>query len=153
MNKSIKTEIDINSSPEEVWRILTDFKDYPKWNPFIISIEGELIPGTRLINTMRNGEKTFRFKPTVLRVVPYQYFDWEGHLFLNGIFDGHHYFEIEVLNEQQVKLNHGEYFSGILSRFILKKIANSTRENFIQMNMAIKQLAECSPLKCNRHHK
>jgi uncharacterized protein YndB with AHSA1/START domain len=39
--KEIKTEIIINSKPEKVWSILTDFKNQPNWNPFISNISGE----------------------------------------------------------------------------------------------------------------
>jgi hypothetical protein len=144
MNKSIKTEIVINASKEKVWRILTDFKSYPRWNPFIIGIEGELAKGKTLINTMRNGDKKFQFKPKVLSVVPFQYFDWLGSLFVKGLFDGHHYFEIEELAPNQVKLSHGEHFSGLLSTTILKKIAEETRNNFVRMNSALKQQAEAN---------
>lgn len=43
--KEIKTEIDISSTPENVWRILTDFSKYLEWNPFIDQISGELKEG------------------------------------------------------------------------------------------------------------
>jgi hypothetical protein len=144
MNKSIKTEIIINASKEKVWQVLTDFKSYPRWNPFIISIEGQLAKGKTLTNTMVNRSKKFRFKPKVVSVVPFRYFDWLGNLFIKGLFDGHHYFEIEELMPHQVKLSHGEYFSGLLSASILKKIAEDTRNNFIRMNNALKQQAEAN---------
>ena len=35
MKKEIKTEILIKASPQIVWSILTDFENYPHWNPFI----------------------------------------------------------------------------------------------------------------------
>ena len=142
MNKSIKTEIIINSPKERVWEILTNFHQYPTWNPFIKNIEGELLPGKRLKNTLVNGDKTFVFKPVVLTVVPYQYFDWLGSLLVKGLFDGHHYFDIDELSPNQVKLNHGEHFSGLLSTPILKRISNDTRNSFIKMNQSIKAVAE-----------
>ncbi len=142
MNKTIKTEIVINASKEKVWAVLTDFKQYPTWNPFIVNLSGELAKGSTLATTLQNGDKTFRFKPKVLSVVPYHYFDWLGSLLVRGIFDGHHYFELEALSPTQVKLTHGEHFSGILSSVILKKVANDTRNNFIRMNAALKQIAE-----------
>jgi hypothetical protein len=77
-------------------------------------------------------------------VVPFRYFDWLGSLFIKGLFDGHHYFEIEELAPGQVKLSHGEHFSGLLGTTILKKIAEETRNNFIRMNGAIKQQAEAN---------
>jgi len=144
MNKCIKTEIIINASKEKVWNILTDFHNYPNWNPFIVSIGGELQKGKRLKNTLLNGGKKYVFKPAVLSVVPYQYFDWLGKLFVNGLFDGHHYFEIDELSSNQVKLTQGEHFSGILSGYILKRIGEETRNNFIRMNNALKTEAEKS---------
>lgn len=78
------------------------------------------------------------FKPVVQQVEHLVYFDWIGNLFIPGIFDGHHYFRIQAISENQVKLIHGENFSGVLSSFIFRKIGNDTRMNFIRMNQAIK---------------
>src|SRR6476660_5134221 len=46
--KEINSEIEIFSTPEQVWRILTDFDKYPQWNPFIDQISGELKKGSKL---------------------------------------------------------------------------------------------------------
>lgn len=138
----IKTEIIINATKEKVWEILTDFEGYQNWNPFIIRSEGKAIIGTKLKNTMLNGKGTMTFKPVILTVKPLIYFDWLGSLGFKGIFDGHHYFEIEELQAGQVKFTQGENFSGILSKPILKKIGEQTRENFLKMNQALKQRAE-----------
>ncbi|HEY0899898.1 MAG TPA: SRPBCC domain-containing protein [Sphingobacteriaceae bacterium] len=140
--QSIKTEIIINANKERVWEILMDFRNYPTWNPFIISIKGEPKEGSRLTNTLLNGQKTMTFKPLVLKVTPNAYFEWMGSLWFKGLFDGRHYFKIEETGPGQVKLIHGEEFSGLLSSSILKQIGEKTRQNFIKMNGALKQLAE-----------
>lgn len=142
MDKRIKTEIIINSSREKLWVLLTNFNGYPNWNPFIRSIEGELKQGGRLKNTLQNGEKTMVFKPIVQEVVPFHSFSWLGSLWVKGLFDGRHYFCIEEIAPNQVKLIHGEDFTGILSTAILKQIGEDTRKNFVAMNQALKQLAE-----------
>lgn len=142
MRHQIITEIIIDAPAGKVWNILTDLDRYPDWNPFIIHASGQLVPGKKLTNTLRNGGKNFVFKPTVLKVEPGHYFDWMGHLFLPGIFDGHHFFRIEPVNDRQVKLIQGEYFSGLLSGMLLKKIGEETRNNFVRMNQAVKQRAE-----------
>jgi hypothetical protein len=144
MDKSIKTEIIINASKEKVWDVLTDFKSYPTWNPFIINVKGNLLTSHRLVNTLATDKGTVTFKPVILSVVPYQYFDWLGSLFFRGLFDGHHYFEIDELSPTQVKFTQGEHFSGILCSHILNKVSNLTRNNFIKMNSALKSRVENS---------
>lgn len=139
---SIKTEIIINANKEKVWEILTDFGNYPTWNPFIISIKGEPVEGSRLTNTLLNGQKTMTFKPRILKVTPHAYFEWLGSLWFKGLFDGRHYFKIEETGPGQVKLIHGEEFSGLLSGSILNQIGEQTRQNFIRMNNALKSRAE-----------
>ncbi|MBP7555396.1 MAG: SRPBCC domain-containing protein [Chitinophagaceae bacterium] len=142
MKKRINTEIIINASAETVWKILTDLAAYPEWNPFIIKIEGTLQKGNRLRNTLKNGNKTIVFKPIIQDVTPLVSFSWLGSLFVKGLFDGTHFFKIEPVTPNQVKLIHGEEFSGLLSTMILKKIGDDTRENFVRMNQALKERAE-----------
>lgn len=142
MKKRINTEIIINASAETVWQILTDLAAYPEWNPFIIKTEGTLQQGKRLRNTLRNGNKTIVFKPIIQEVTPLISFSWLGSLLVRGLFDGKHFFKIEPVGPNQVKLVHGEDFSGILSSMILNKIGSATRENFVRMNQALKERAE-----------
>jgi len=142
MKHKIRTEIVINASKEKVWSILADLNAYSVWNPFIVKSEGVLQVGTRLKNMLQNGDKTIVFKPKVVEVVPNRSFGWLGSLWVKGLFDGHHYFEIEEISENQVNLVHGENFSGILSSLILKQIGNDTRNNFVKMNQALKGRAE-----------
>lgn len=142
MKKRINTEIIINASAETVWSILTDLAAYPQWNPFIIKIEGTLQKGNRLRNTLKNGNKTIVFKPVIQEVTPMVSFSWLGSLFVKGLFDGRHFFIIEPIAPNQIKLIHGEDFSGILSTMILKKIGDDTRENFVRMNHALRARAE-----------
>jgi len=48
MKKTIPTQIFIEPSPAKVWNILTDFKKYPEWNPFIKSITGNVSIGNTI---------------------------------------------------------------------------------------------------------
>lgn len=142
--KTIKTEIIINASKEKVWNILTDFENYKNWNPFIIKSSGRAKKGEKLTNTMKLDKKTQTFSPKIINVEEYSYFDWLGHLFFKGIFDGHHYFKIEEVGENQVRLTQGENFSGIFSGLIMKSIGEKTMGNFVKMNNALKELAEAN---------
>lgn len=142
MKQEIRTEIIIDATAEKIYDILTNLATYSSWNPFIIQSEGEAKVGNTIKNSMKNGDKTIVFKPKVIKAEKAVAFEWLGSLFIKGLFDGHHYFHIQKINENQINLIHGEKFSGILSGMILRKIADETRNNFIKMNRALKVLAE-----------
>ena len=46
--RRIETEITIRGTPEQVWSVLTDFRTYPDWNPFIREASGQVKTGARL---------------------------------------------------------------------------------------------------------
>ena len=95
MATEIKTEILITASPEKVWEILTNFNNYSSWNPFIKSVKGEVIVGNKItIRIEPPGAKGMTFKPEVLIFEMNKELRWLGHLFLPGIFDGEHKFEL-----------------------------------------------------------
>lgn len=142
MAHSIRTEIIIRASATKVWNILCDFSAYPDWNPFLKSIEGSMETGSRLRCHIQNGRNTFVFRPRVTDCRSERRFEWLGHLWFQGLFDGRHYFEIEVLNEQQIRFIQGESFSGVLAGALLRKMGTDTRNGFIAMNQALKQRAE-----------
>lgn len=71
-------------------------RSYRDWNPFIVSMEGELVEGAALTNTMRpEAGNEMTFSPTVLRAEPESELRWLGRLFLLRIFDSEHYFVLE----------------------------------------------------------
>lgn len=142
MDKQIRTEIIIDASAQRVWQVLTDFSAFPSWNPFLVSVEGRPEQGTRLKTTMHANGKNYVFRPEVKEVVVNRSFSWLGSMFVKGIFDGYHYFEIEALAADRVKFIQGERFSGLLSSYILRKIGDETRDNFVRMNNALKAVAE-----------
>ena len=141
--KNIQTEIKINAPKETVWQILIDFGGYPGWNPFIRKIKGKAVKGERLENHMYlPGQKPMVFKPRILELEEQKIFRWLGKLFFNGLFDGEHYFEIQEVDSNQVKLIHGENFSGLLVGLLMKKIEDNTLQGFQAMNQALKNRAE-----------
>lgn len=140
--KSITTEITINASKEEIWSVLTNIENFHTWNPFMVDSKGKVEKGNRIVNTMKQGDKKMVFKPVIKSVRKYEYFSWLGSLFMPGIFDGYHYFQLEEVTSNKVILTHGERFSGLLSGMIMKKIEAQTKAGFISMNEALKAVVE-----------
>lgn len=141
--KELKTEIEINGSTEKVWEVLTDFSSFPKWNPFIKKIEGELNIGAKLKVFMEPpGGKGMTFKPVVKILEPKTEFRWLGNLLIPGIFDGEHIFQLEQIDNNKTKFIHRENFSGLLVPLFWKSLTSNTRRGFEEMNKALKEKVE-----------
>lgn len=136
--KQIKTSILIHSTPEKVWEILTDFENYPNWNPFIRSLKGEIKVGQHF-----NVEITdMKFKPKLLVFEANKELRWIGKLLFKGVFDGEHSFCIEDHKDGTLTFKHEEIFNGLLVGLFAKKLDTETKEGFEMMNQKLKELAE-----------
>jgi hypothetical protein len=144
--KEIFTRIEIKSSPEVVWRILTDFAGYPSWNSFIPSVEGELSEGALLrIKIKPPGGKAQDYRVRILRIQEAKEFRWLGHFHMPGLIDGEHVFEIEPVAGNKIQLVQREYFSGILVPLVWKRFLNThLRQGFEELNQGLKMRAERS---------
>lgn len=141
--KQLTTNIEIDASASTVWKILTDFDKYPQWNPFIRSATGEVKKGARLeVQLQPPGGSMMTFRPTVLVAEPERELRWLGRLFLPGIFNGEHCFQIEPLGRDRIRFVHSEVFCGILVPFLAESLDTKTKSGFEAMNQAIKARAE-----------
>lgn len=134
----IETSILIHATPTIVWSILTEFKKYPEWNPFIKSLKGSVAEGKQ-IEVQLPGMK---FKPTVVTFKPKQEFAWLGHLWIKGLFDGRHSFRLVDNNDGTTTFYHSENFSGILVPIFKQKLLKDTLKGFEHMNQKLKARAE-----------
>jgi hypothetical protein len=143
MAKEIKTEILIKATPEKVWSILTNFNNYPIWNPFIKSIKGEVKVGKKVIVNIEPPEsKGMTFKPKILKVETNKELIWLGHLLFPGLFDGKHNFKLIDNGDGTTTFVQSEEFKGILVPLFKKQLNNNTRRGFEAMNNKLKELAE-----------
>jgi len=139
----LKTEITINTTPEKVWAILTDFKNYPSWNPFVTSLTGEVKVGNKIAVRIEPPEiSANNFKPTVTALETNKKFSWLGVVLFRGIFDGEHKFELIDNKNGTTTFVQSENFIGILVPFFKKTLDNNTRRGYEAMNNKLKELAE-----------
>ena len=143
MALEIKTEITINATPEKIWAILTEFEEYPNWNPFIKSIKGKMEVGNKItVQIAPPNAKGMTFKPKILTFNKNKELSWLGVLLFSGIFDGHHKFELKDNNDGTTKFTQSEIFKGVLVPFFKKNLNTNTKNGFIEMNKKLKELAE-----------
>ncbi len=149
--RTIKSTIEIDAQAKEVWDVLVDFASHARWNPFFASVEGQPVVGNTLNIKARkpDGSAGMGFTPTVLEVESSRILRWKGKLFIKGIFDGEHVFELTELDNARTRLDHYENFSGALIPLMGKVLAD-TEEGFHKFNAALAdEVAARRAANCN----
>lgn len=138
--KSLTTEIIINAPVDSVWKEFSNFSEYPLWNPFIKKVSGEMKSGGTIEITIQpKGDKAVVFNPTILIYKEKNILQWEGRLFIPGIFTGRHTFQLIRLNNDKTRFIQKEDFNGILVPFIN---LDATLAGFKEMNYLLKNRVE-----------
>ena len=140
--RELRSAIEIDAPPQDVWQVLTDFDAYPQWNPFIRSIEGNPEVDSRLsVRIEPAGARGMTFRPTVRAVEPARELRWLGRLFVPGLADGDHRLALEPFDDDRTRFVQSERFSGLLVGLLRSTLA-ATQRDFEQMNQALKRRAE-----------
>jgi hypothetical protein len=143
MKHELRTEIDIDAPPSDVWGALTDFPAYASWNPFIVMAQGSADVGRRLTLLMRPpGRDPMTMRPRVTASTGHV-LEWLGHFRVRGLFDGRHRFEL-VPTDTGTHLTQSESFSGLLVRSLRKALDRDTRAGFEAMNAALRDRVQRS---------
>ena len=143
--KEVRSEIEINSYPESVWRILIDFAAYDQWNPFINKIIGAPTEGSKIdIYIETPSGKNRRYSPRITKVQEGRELRWFGKSSLPGFLNAEHIFIIEELQPERVRFIQRELFDGLLTRVFGKGVDTDIRQGFQDMNDALKKRAERS---------
>ena len=141
--RELQASIEIGTSAERAWEVLTDFAAYPDWNPFITRASGTASPSERLRLRMQPpGGRGATLRPTVLEADPGRRLRWLGHLLLPGLFDGDHSFTIKPLGGRRVRVIQQEQFRGILVPLAARSFDRHTLPGLQQLNQALKRRAE-----------
>ena len=134
---TLSSSIELEATPDEVWRVLTDLPAYDEWNPFIVSADGTVARDATLHLVMHDQTGDTTFTPTVLVADAGKELRWIGRLGPGWIFDGEHRFRIEPLGKRRVKLTQSENFSGVMIPFYRGTLNANTLPQFRAMNQAL----------------
>lgn len=140
----LRTTVDIQASPNQVWAILTDFAAYPDWNPFIREVRGEPIAGRSLNVSVVSGAgaRQRSFWPRVLSSEAPRELRWQQRLMFAGLLEGEHRFKLVPRSDGSTRLVHSEYFTGPLVPLLRSRLEREARPAFEAMNEALRQRAE-----------
>jgi len=135
---SIRTEIFLRHSADQVWAVLADFDRYHEWNPLNIRAKGRAALGARVPMTFLNPAspgKTINQTVTITTCEPGRALAWSGSIPL--LFNGRHHFEI-IAEDDGVRLLHGEDLGGwIANRFSPEQIQRDFVPHYQAVNQAL----------------
>lgn len=139
--KTFSTTTTIHAAPEKIWGLLTDAPNYPRWNPTVEKIDGQIAEGQKItVHTTFSKGRAFPAKVTALetnrRMV------WSGGMPL-GLFKGVRTFTLTPRGGV-VEFAMEEVFSGLMSPLIEKSIPDLT-PYFEQFAEGLKRAAEGPP--------
>lgn len=140
--KELCTTIEIQASPEKVWRLLTDLSRYPEWNPFICHAIGEAKVGKTVDLDFQPDSKGLKLHCIVVKAHPNQELCWKYHVIHPGLFSGEHSFTIEALGKDRVRFIDREVFHGLLIPLRARDIDTNTKRGFEAMDRALKERSE-----------
>ena len=143
MAQTIETDIEIDAPVEQVWATFSDFERWPDWNPFVVSLKGNVAVGEKLeVRLQPPGGKPMTFKPKVVAHEADRELRWLGHLLVPGVFDGEHHFSVETVDGGRTRFTQREEFRGLLAGLTLRLIRDKTTRGFEAMNQALKDRVE-----------
>jgi hypothetical protein len=138
----IETQIDVAALASSVWQILTDFRAYSDWNPFITEIEGRPHLGTRLrVRMCPPGRSAITLKPTILVAAREWELRWRSRRVVPGFFDNEHRFQIRT-HGRFCRLHQSARFTGIMVTMVGDDLFDAMQQGFEEMNAALKLRAE-----------
>lgn len=131
--------INIKATPERVWALLTNAKDFPRWNSTIQNIEGEIARGQtiKLYVKVAPGRA---FKLVVTEFTPPTHMVWSDG---NFIFRGVRTYTLTPKPDRSTDFTMSEVFSGVMLPLIAGSLPNFGPE-FEKYAADLKQEAEKS---------
>lgn len=136
----INRTIDINTTPETAWQELTNFADYNNWNPMLQNVQTELqLKAPVDFEVLVGKTKRLKLKAKMTRIDNASELRWAGGNALTV--KGEHYFRIEKLSDNQIRLHHGEFFKGLLL-VLMKKSLQRSAPLYSAMNESLKARLE-----------
>jgi len=136
----VVTEID--APAHAVWRVLTATQKYGRWNPFIVSLAGELTigGGITVVLALPDRERQI-LRPKIIELDEGRSLAWRGRLVVPGFLDAEHRFEVHETDSQRCMFVQHERFTGAIVPAVRSVLTVSTPAAFLAMNTALAQQA------------
>ena len=145
---NIETETVINVNIVDVWDVLSNFKSYHQWNPYIYKVES-LDEGAKnlLVSAKIMGDKEMKLQTKMMEWRLGSRFAWQGNIFnLPWLLAFSHYFYLRQVSYNETKCIIGIEFSGVMSSYVGSRLAPYLAHSLGAMQQALKGKCEKNAL-------
>jgi len=140
---ALRTEITIDAPADLVWAILTDFRNYGRWNPFIRAIDGRARRGSTLqVTTQRRGAAGTTRRNVLMKVDAPRELRWRSGLQMPLFLELQHGFRIDPHPDGGVLFRQSRLSRGLLAPLLRDGSDAAVERAFNEMNAALKARAE-----------
>ena len=137
--REIYSDVEVKAGPGKVWEVVTDFDNYPNWNPFITSCTGDSSEGSTLeMKLSPPGASEMAVSSKVLSSMAPKEFRWTAG---GPLFKSEHVTSIQPIGEERVRVVQRGMYTGLLAIFQGGQI-DSIKAGLDVMNEAIVKQAE-----------
>ena len=137
--KSYDATVEIESSPDAIWAILTDAPGYRVWDSGVERVDGRIAPGEKItVRSTANPGRAFPVKVTEFE--PGQRMTWSGGMPL-GLFKGVRTFTLAPEGPGTTRFTMREEYTGPLLPMIWRSMPD-LGPSFRQFANGLKQRAE-----------
>jgi len=141
--KEINTEIRISSTPDEVWKTLMDLQNWPKWNPIVNNIQGNLKIGEELSITMSDskGNDSKKYKAIITALNKNERFSFVATMMSKFMFSAERIIELKT-TEKGTLFTQKEIYTRLMVSLFWKKLNCEASKMLNSMNSALKKEVE-----------
>jgi hypothetical protein len=141
--KTISHTIIIDSSKQQIWKALSNFSSYNKWNSLVPMASGHLLAGEKLkIQVSLPLSEPMNYQVIIVEVKENEHIEWLGHFKLPGLFDGLHSYRLSTISGNKTELIHEERFRGLLVPFVWWSLGPKFNARFSESNERLKHFVE-----------
>ena len=144
MGFSVSTDIEIDATADAIWDVLVHTDEYWEWNPMLKWKSGVLSPGSEIRFSLAAGKMSLPVSAVVEVAEPGRELRWTGPAaeWQRPFGRGTHYFKLDAVTEDRVRLTHGEHFSGLAFLPITRGMRRKIESLYGGFNRALKERVE-----------
>ncbi|CAA7197141.1 SRPBCC family protein [Chryseobacterium potabilaquae] len=137
----VKTELVINAPIEDTWKVLTDFKNMPKWSSSLQNIEGDFRPDGMTTVTFLLQGKEVKPQHKMVGFVEGKSFGWSDPFYLH-LFKDNHSYKLEKIDDSHCKIIQSDEIKGIGALYLGSYIQKELLTVYNTFNQELKKEVE-----------